>query len=202
MTSHETINIFGFHCSSFSAAHTAGNDRGAWEENCFLRAQKISFPTPLSIGHIFSIDIWQKRCLIVKQSIFLELSSKNKLKNCPPGYYSQVSVYFWTTFKLYNLNASWISRNFVEVTQIEMAALFDLEGLPETPQLYLASSRTKLKKNKKTIINKLNYTRSNIALQKQSNLHGQTILTKSAPWQYLRPNTGQVDELRLCSRQH
>lgn len=116
-------------------------------------------------------------------------------------HFSQVSVYLWITFKSYNLNASWMSGNLVEVTRIEMATLCDLEGLPESPRLHLASSRTKLKKNEKTIMKKLNYTASDIALQKQSNSHGQMILTKSAPRQCLRPSTGQVVELRLCLRQ-
>ena len=62
---------------------------------------------------------------------------------------SVYSVYFWSTFKSYNLIASWISGNFVEVTRIELATLCDLEGLPQSPRLHLASSRTTLKKNEK-----------------------------------------------------
>ena len=91
----------------------------------------------------------------------------------------------------------------MEVTQIEMATLCDLAGLPESPRLHLASSRTKLKKNeKKKKIKEIDFhTTSDSALEKQSNSHGQMILTKSAPRQYLCPSTGQVVELRLCSTQ-
>ena len=61
-----------------------------------------------------------------------------------------LSVFFYspTTVKSYNRKASSITWSFVGITRIEMVTLCDLAGLPGSPRLHRASSKTKLKKRK------------------------------------------------------